>query len=619
MAHRRVANPPAKPLVVFDGDCHFCRRWVERWNELTAGAVDYAPFQEAAAGFPEIPSEAFAEALHFIDTNGTVYRGAEAVFRSLRSIRSGRVLIWSYEHVPGFAPITETAYRVIARNRMAASFMTRFLWGNDVRLPTYFTAWGLFLRSLGAIYLIAFVSLWLQVDGLIGEQGILPIGQHLQLARAQLGSSAFFLLPTLCWLNSSDAFLHCLCGAGAILSVLLMAGLVPTLSLFLLFVLYLSVTIAGQTFLSFQWDILLLEAGFLAIFFAPFRWRLNGEARAPVSRVGFFLLKLLLFKLMLMSGVVKLTSGDGSWWDLTALDYHYWTQPLPTVVGWWSDQHAEWFKEFSVAFCLGIEIVAPFFIWGPRRMRHVAAGLLVFLQLAIAATGNYCFFNLLTIALCLLLFDDAFWRMEGRAPARPLAAASRELRPPIAGIVVLILTLPINAMYLFSAFKPHRDWPTPIAAIAGYLEPFRIVNGYGLFRVMTKTRPEIVIEGSADGTDWQPYEFKWKPGVLEKAPGWVAPHQPRLDWQMWFAALGSYRHNPWFVSLLERLLRNAPPVTRLLARNPFPENPPRYVRARLYEYRFTTREEHAATGAWWKREERGEYLPVISLENFDHR
>ena len=145
------------------------------------------------------------------------------------------------------------------------------------------------------------------------------------------------------------------------------------------------------------------------------------------------------------------------------------------------------------------------------------------------------------------------------------------------------------------------------------------MNGYGLFRVMTKSRPEIIIEGSADGNEWLPYEFRWKPGALERAPRWVAPHQPRLDWQMWFAALGNYRQNPWFVSLLERLLRNTPAVTRLLERNPFPETPPRYIRARLYEYRFTTWAEHRATGNWWKREESGEYLPAISLENFDRR
>jgi predicted DCC family thiol-disulfide oxidoreductase YuxK len=617
MSRVSVANRPDKPLVIFDGNCNFCRRWIERWRGMTGGAVDYAPFQEAAARFPEVPPEDFEQALHFIEKDGTVYRGAEAVFRSLGTVRAGHALIWCYEHAPGFAPVLEAAYRVVARNRMLASFFTRLFWGNDVRRPTYFKSRDLFLRALGAIYLIAFLSLWPQIDGLIGEQGILPVGQHLQSAREQLGADAFFLLPTLCWFSSSNAFLYFLCGAGAVISVLLMAGLAPVLSLSLLLVLYLSLTIAGQTFLSFQWDILLLEAGFLAIFFAPFRWRLNATDDAPASRVGLFLLKLLLFKLMFMSGVVKLTSGDDSWWNLTALDYHYWTQPLPTVIGWWSDQHPEWFKKFSVAFCLVVEIVVPFFIWAPRRLRHIAAGLLVALQIVIAATGNYCFFNLLAIALCLLLFDDAFL-------SRWVGKASRDVRGPrsaraLPAIAVLIITLPINAMFFYSAIRPKREWPRSIATLAGYIEPFRIVNGYGLFRVMTKSRPEIIIEGSADGMEWLPYEFKWKPGALDRSPPWVAPHQPRLDWQMWFAALGTYRHNPWFVSLLERLLRNTPAVTRLLAHNPFPADPPRYVRARVYEYRFTTWPEHRATGAWWKREESGEYLPSISLENFDRR
>jgi predicted DCC family thiol-disulfide oxidoreductase YuxK len=612
----RVRDAPTNPLVIFDGDCHFCRRWIERWRELTGGAVEYAPFQEAAERFPEIPREDFEQALHFIEKDGTVHRGAAAVFRSLGSVRAGRVLIWGYDHVPGFAPITEAAYRVVARQRILASFFTRLFWGNDVRRPTYFRSRDLFVRSLGAIYLIAFVSLWFQIDGLAGEQGILPIGQYLHLAREQLGPDAFFLLPTLCWFSSSDAFLHFLCGAGAIISVLLMAGLGPVLSLGLLFVLYLSLTIAGQTFLSFQWDILLLEAGFLAIFFAPWRWRMKGNSEAPFARAGFFLLKLLLFKLMFMSGVVKLTSGDDSWWDLTALDYHYWTQPLPTVIGWWSDQNPEWFKKFSVAFCLIVEIIAPFFIWAPRRLRHIAAGSLVALQIVIAATGNYCFFNLLAVALCLLLIDDALWAKCGM----PRCAVPPKARTfSVAAIAVLVITLPINAMFLFSALEPARGWPRPIATLAGYIEPFRIVNGYGLFRVMTKSRPEIILEGSADGSNWQPYEFKWKPGALDQAPRWAAPHQPRLDWQMWFAALGNYRRNPWFVSLLERLLHNTPAVTRLLAHNPFPENPPRFVRARLYEYRFATWAEHRATGEWWKREERGEYLPAISLENFERR
>ncbi len=477
----------------------------------------------------------------------------------------------------------------------------------------------LFLRVLGFIFLIAFVSLWTQVDGLIGSGGVLPVGDFLAAADAQLGGRARSVLPTLLWFNSSNAALHFLCGAGVALSLLLSLGFLPAVCLSGAVICYLSLTIGGQTFLSFQWDILLLETGFLAIFFAPWRLRLGRDSIDPPG-VSLFLLKLLLFKLMFMSGVVKLTSGDPSWWDLTALHYHYETQPLPTVLGWWAHQSAPWFRQFSTAFVLAVEILVPFLIWAPRRVRLVGCGLLLLLQGLIALTGNYAFFNLLTIALCLLLIDDQTWRRLWRRQRAGTPAQSGALGTLLdslrrwAAVAVLLVTLPVNAWLIFSAFKPEATEPPVISAIAGKLQPFHLISGYGLFRVMTKDRPEIVIEGSRDGIDWLPYEFQWKPSALARPPRWVAPHQPRLDWQMWFAALGSYRQNRWFVQLAARLLENAPDVTALLAANPFPDAPPRYVRARLYRYHFTTLAERRQTGAWWRREELREYLPTISLQ-----
>jgi len=645
--HLRVSNPPPKPLMIWDGECHFCKKWIERWRQITEGKVDYATYQEAAHQFPEIPVEQFKRAVALIEPDGETFFAAEAVYRSLRYRPSRKWLAWSYNHIPGFAAISETSYKFIARHRSLGSTVTRLLWGKDVRPPTYFWARRWFLRALGLIYLIAFVSLWVQVDGLIGSDGMSPLNQFLPAVRAQLGRDVYALLPTLCWFNSSNAFLHFLCGGGVVLSLLLIFGIAQALSLAVLFGFYLSLTIAGQTFLNFQWDVLLLETGFLAIFFAPWRlwprelmwWPVSATPAtpAPVSRAGLFLLKFLLFKLMLMSGVVKLTSGDDSWswvnhsfhWSaLTALDYHYWSQPLPTVFSWWADKSPEWFKHFSVAFCLGVEIIVPFFIWAPRRPRLIAAGLMIFLQLAIAITGNYCFFNLLTIALCLLLIDDAVVsRMEGRAPA---SRASQQLRPPItesvtyrlsiyAAIIVIIVTVPINAWLIFSAFKPRARPPHALANIYEQLEAFRIVNGYGLFRVMTKDRCEIVLEGSTEGVEWLPYEFKWKPGDVKRAPGWCAPHQPRLDWQMWFAALESPQQNPWFVGLIVKLLQGSHDVNRLLAHNPFPDKPPRYIRAMFYRYRFTTVSELRQTGAWWKRQELREYLPTVSLDQLRNR
>ena len=626
--YRTVRAAPTKPLLIFDGDCHFCRRWIERWRELTGAAVEYAAYQDVSERFPEISIADFQRAVQLIEDDGTIYSGAEAVFKSLGHARHRKWMSWSYECVPGFARTTETAYWLIARNRESASFLTKLLWGKDVRRPTYLDSRGWFLRSLGCIYLIAFLSLWIQVDGLIGASGIEPVTEYLSAAKEQLGSSALFRLPTLCWVNSSDAFLHFLCAAGAITSILLIAGLIPILSLILLLVFYLSLTVAGQTFLSFQWDILLIETGFFAIFFAPLSWSLRHAREAPVSRIAHFLLKLILFKLMLMSGIVKLTSGDDSWgwvdhsfhWSaLTALDYHYWTQPLPTTFAWWADKHPEWFKHFSVALCLFIEIIVPIFIWAPRRLRLIACGLLIFLQIAIAITGNYCFFNLLTIALCLPLIDDATIRFsKERASARLKQDGEWAPRLSImhwASAAVLLVTLPVNASLIHSAFKPRASKSALIERLSDYLEPFRIVNGYGLFRVMTKSRPEIIVEGSSDGDTWLAYQFRWKPGDVNRPPGWVAPHQPRLDWQMWFAALGGPRQNRWFIGLAARLLQGSRPVSALLAHNPFPDHPPRYIRAMFYDYHFTSTEEHEATGGWWKREERGEYLSPISLKD----
>ena len=637
----RVSNLPAKPLLIWDGDCDFCRLWVERWREVTADNVDYATYQQAAGRFPEIPLDQFKRAIVFIEPDGNAFFAAEAVYHSLAYRRARKWLAWSYVYVPGFAAVSETGYSLIARHRKFASAVTRLLWGKNVRRPTYFWARRWFLRALGVTYLIAFVSLWVQMDGLVGSDGMSPLYQFLPAVRAQIGPDAYTLLPTLCWLNSSNAFLHFLCGGGVALSLFLIAGVAPAISLGALFVFYLSLTIAGQTFLSFQWDILLLETGFLAIFLAPWRlwprelslWRgSTPPALAPVSRAGFFLLKLLLFKLMLMSGVVKLTSGDPSWWNLSALDYHYWSQPLPTVFGWWADKSPEWFKHFSVAFCLVVEIIVPLFIWAPQRPRLFAAALLIFLQLVIAITGNYCFFNLLTIALCLLLIDDSAAASLRRGVTQPGVASTATERSGCNGapggralpnrlckyvaIVVIIVTLPINAWLIFSAFKPLARPPLALASVYDRLEAFRIVNSYGLFRVMTKDRGEIVLEGSTDGIEWLPYEFRWKPGDVKRAPAWCAPHQPRLDWQMWFAALGTPRENPWFIALIYRLLQGSHEVSGLLANNPFPDKPPRYIRAMFYRYRFTTLDEFRQTGGWWKREELREYLPTVSLDEF---
>jgi hypothetical protein len=452
------------------------------------------------------------------------------------------------------------------------------------------------------------------VKGLIGSQGILPAQELLRAAQAQLGPERYRLFPSILWLNASDTALDVVCALGSACAVALVADLAPTVMLIVLWACYLSLTVVGRDFLSFQWDVLLLETALLALFLAP-RHLLSGRAGSAAPAVGLVLLWWLLFRLSFASGLVKLTWGDPTWRHLTALDYHFWTQPLPTWTAWFMQQLPAWLKKSLVLGTFVLEIGFPLLIFGPRPLRLVACVGIVLMQIGIFATGNYTFFNLLTIALAFLLIDDQGWaRLLPDSLVRWSGAGSAAATPGIPGVVPMALGLLLLAAstYRFTQTLAPGGAGAPRVALA-WLEPFRSINGYGLFRVMTTVRREIVIEGSDDGTTWQEYAFKYKPGDVRRRPGFVEPHQPRLDWQMWFAALSDADATPWFQGLLLRLLQGSAPVLRLLARNPFPERPPRYVRALLYDYRFTTAAERRATGAWWTRALLGTYSPAVSL------
>ncbi|MDE3067963.1 MAG: lipase maturation factor family protein [Verrucomicrobiota bacterium] len=624
----RVAMPPPKPLMVFDGDCNFCSLWIRRWRQTTGDAVDYRPAQDPgiAAQFPEIPPERFDTAVQLIESDGAVYSGAEAVFRALAKNPKGQGLLRFYEQSPVFAKITEGAYELVAGHRTGFSRLTRWCWGRRVERPDYALTRWIFLRALGVIYLLAFVSLWTQISGLIGHDGILPADQFLSEAGRQLdarglGPARFYFLPTLSWLDSSDAFLHVQCAAGTVLAGVLILGIAPAPVLGLLWLLYLSLVTVGRDFLGFQWDNLLLEAGFLAIFFAPLQFLPRPSRAAPPSRLVLWLLRLLLFKLMFSSGCVKLLSGDPNWRNLGALTFHYQTQPLPTWIGWYAEQLPLWFQKLSCAAMFAIELGVPWLMFAPRRIRFLGAAAIAFLQTLILLTGNYTFFNWLTLALCLLLLDD--FALQKILPAKLRELFSSSLQPSAFGLSprwpravtlpLAVIMISVSLFQIIALFGAPSGLLLPVASVDGWLAPFRTINSYGLFAVMTTERREIIVEGSDEGTRWRPYEFKYKPGDVDRRPGFVAPFQPRLDWQMWFAALGDYRQNPWFVNFCVRLLQGSPDVLALLARNPFPNHPPRYIRAEFYDYRFTNFAERRATGAWWKRKFIGEYLPPISL------
>jgi hypothetical protein len=464
----------------------------------------------------------------------------------------------------------------------------------------------LFLRALAVIYAIAFGSLTFQVTGLLGERGILPVAPFLASVARTDATLRFVAVPSLLWFGNDDITLIGLCFAGVIFACMLLLtgfarGKFERLILVVLFVLYLSFAAAGQEFLSFQWDSLLLEAGFLAIFLGR-------------NRIVPWLFRWLVFRLYFLSGAVKLLSADPTWRNLSAVGFHWHTQPLPTPVAWYADKLPAAIQHFLTAATLGIEVAIPFLIFFPRRIRMFGAWCLIGMQVLIFITGNYTFFNLLTIALTLFLFDD---RALARFVPGPVAERLQEVRNVTArarlAACVAVIVMVLSLSHLFETFNGRL--PAALNTVVRYTAPLQIVNTYGLFAAMTTQRIEIILEGSADGETWQPYEFKYKPGDVNRAPGWVAPYQPRLDWQMWFAALSNYQSNPWFVNLALQLLEGSPDVAGLLGTNPFPDRPPRFIRATAYEYTFTDWETRRRTGAWWRRDRRGLYLPPVGLRS----
>ncbi|MEK7790333.1 MAG: lipase maturation factor family protein, partial [Deltaproteobacteria bacterium] len=338
------------PWMIYDGQCGFCRLWIERWKKITGDAVAYAPFQDVSDQFPTIPEDQFKSSVQFVETDGTIYSGAAAVFKSLSYARRRKWMFWCYKNIPGASFVTESIYQFIANHRPLFSKLTTLFWGKTVEPPTYlFSSW-LFIKALAIIYGIAFFSLWIQIRGLIGTDGILPIESFLKAIKGHVGSSAYFWFPTLAWLSPTNFFLDFLSMGGVILSIILFLGFTPTIALWLLWVFYLSLTVAGSEFMQFQWDALLLETGFLSIFLFHSQIRSRWKQFVMPSHLIHFLLRWLLFRLVFSSGVVKLISGDPAWHSFTALNYHYETQPLPTPIAWYVHQLPEWFDKVSCGF-----------------------------------------------------------------------------------------------------------------------------------------------------------------------------------------------------------------------------------------------------------------------------
>lgn len=458
---------------------------------------------------------------------------------------------------------------------------------------SYAIALGYFPQLLGVVYLLAFGSLLAQVQGLYGSQGILPIRDLVADIRRRAGPRAFLRIPSLFLINPSDTVITASAVLGVCLSIYLLAGLPPLPALVLLWLIYLSFASLGQEFLSYQWDALLLETGFMTIFLPLVN---------PAWPVVCLAYQLFIFRFMLSAGTVKLTSRDPNWRNLHAMCFHYETQPIPNRIAWYVHQLPVVIQKLSTLGTFLFELIVPFLALGPAPFKLACFCLMVFFQGLIILTGNYGFFNILTIVLAVPLLEDHY--LAGLVPSLP-AAANVPFLTELGGAVFSIFIL-LNILQLIRLFvRPH--WLTRILALCGR---WQISSPYGLFAVMTTERYEFIIEGSRDLKVWLPYEFRWKPGDPAVPPRQAAPHQPRLDWQMWFAALNPAYVEPWLTRLIQRLLEGSPAVLALFRKIPFGPTPPDYIRLAVFRYRFTEPVTKRTTGKWWDRTEIGISEPM---------
>ena len=466
----------------------------------------------------------------------------------------------------------------------------------DVQSYTIAAEW--FPRLLGLIYFFTFTSLSLQITGLIGENGILPITAYLKNVYARFGKQGYLLVPTLFWFNSSNRALMAVTITGAAVSLVLLAGWHPAVMLFLLYFLYLSIVTAGQEFLSFGWETFILEITLNAF--------LLSLTTVPNIMV-WISLNFLLFRFHIQAGAVKLQSRDVNWRNYSAIAFHYTTQPLPNTIAWYIAKLPLWTHQASCAMMFFCELGVPFGIFFGETIRLITFVGLFGLQFFIWATGNLSFLNHMTVVLCVILLNNQVLEAIGlTAPIAEAAPLWLDVSLSIAGAALLTLQA-LRLCYHFFNFPIFGKIFAP-------LEPFHLVNRYGLFAIMTTKRYEIVVEGSMDGHEWKEYLFKYKPTELDYRPRRVSPHQPRLDWQMWFLPFSQFGKERWFTSFVGHLLQGTPDVLKLLKHNPFPETPPLYIRALAYEYIFSTFEEKKQHGLWWKRTPAGTYCQSISLK-----
>lgn len=470
------------------------------------------------------------------------------------------------------------------------------------------------LRLLGFVYAIAFLVAARQLIPLIGENGLTPAWDFLGRIHSQLGSrtEGMLHLPTIFWFGISDREMSIFAWAGFALSLVVVAGYANAILLAVLWAMYMSIVHIGQIWYGYGWEIQLLETGFLSIFLCPL---LDGRpfprARPPI--LVFWLFRWLGFRIMVGAGLIKMR-GDECWRDLTCMFYHYETQPIPNPISRYLHFAPHWFHRIETFWNHFIELVVPWFSFGPRTARHLAGTLLVLFQIFLIISGNLSFLNYLTIIPFVACFDDTFLRHF--LPKRIVARAERAAQESQPSISISSVTVGLSILVAYLSIYPVLNLISPRQAMNTEFNQFALVNTYGAFGSVGKERNEIIFEGTDEAvitgdTKWKEYEFVAKPGDPDRRPPFIAPYQPRVDWQIWFAAMETPAQQSWTFHFVWKLLHNDPGTLSLLANNPFPEKPPHFIRARLYRYQFAP----LGKKGWWRRELIEEWLPALSADN----
>ena len=481
---------------------------------------------------------------------------------------------------------------------------------------TYWLTRFVILRLLGCIYAVAFLAAAKQILPLIGSHGLLPLDLFLARVRDALGSSAagFIRLPSFFWFAHSDTVLQVSAWIGVGLSCVVIAGYANAILMAALWALYMSFVHIGQDWYGYGWEIQLLETGFLAIFLCPF---LDGRPfpKRPPPRVVIWLFRWLIFRIMLGAALIKLR-GDVVWRDLTALYYHFETQPIPNPLSRWFHFLPRWILKGGVLFNHAAELIAPWFAFYPRLARHIAGVVMVLFQFVLILSGNLSFLNWLTIVPALACFDDSFWKvLLPGALSRRSAAAAENAQPRTPMQVTAWVVAAIIALL---SLQPVVNLVSRRQIMNTSFDPLDLVNTYGAFGSVGQERLNVIFEGTdgdpADPTTiWKPYPYKALPVDMKRRPPQIAPYQRRLDWQMWFAAMGSVQQYPWILHLIWKLLHNDAGALSLFGGNPFPQKPPRYIRAVLYRYAFASAGNQEDN--WWTRQQLGLWLPPLSADD----